>query len=154
MPLAVSVFERLLGLESTLRRDLESRLLRELGLTLKDYEALAAVLEAGGHLRRVDLAERVRLTPSGVTRLLEGLERLGLVERGACDTDARVTYAVVTEAGRRAAGAAAVLRDETVRERIAAALSAEELAALDGLLGRLPGSDAEPCPLGGAAASA
>jgi DNA-binding MarR family transcriptional regulator len=152
--LAVSVFERLLGLESTLRRDLEARLLRELGLTLKDYEALAAVLEAGGYLRRVDLAERVRLTPSGVTRLLEGLERLGLVERGACDTDARVTYAVVTEAGRRAAGAAAVLRDETVRERIAAALSAEELAALDGLLGRLPGSDAGPCPLGGAAASA
>ena len=39
------------------------------------------------------------LTPSGVTRLLDGLERAGYVEKGSCDTDARITYAVLTDAG-------------------------------------------------------
>jgi DNA-binding MarR family transcriptional regulator len=50
-------------------------------------------------LRRVDLAQQVLLTPSGITRLLDGLQRCGLVEKAACDSDARVVYAKLTDAG-------------------------------------------------------
>ena len=50
-------------------------------------------------MRRVDLAEQVLLTPSGVTRLLDGLERAGFVDRGACESDRRVVYAVLTDVG-------------------------------------------------------
>ena len=70
------------------------------GLTLNSYEVLLHLARADGRrLRRVDLAERVLLTPSGITRLLEGLERSGYVERASCDSDARVTYAKITAAG-------------------------------------------------------
>jgi DNA-binding MarR family transcriptional regulator len=50
-------------------------------------------------LRRVDLAQQVLLTPSGITRLLDGLQRCGLVEKAGCETDARVVYAKLTDAG-------------------------------------------------------
>ena len=51
--------------------------------------------------RRVELSERVLLTPSGITRLLKGLERAGYVGNRPCKEDARVTYAVLTAKGRR-----------------------------------------------------
>ena len=50
-------------------------------------------------LRRVDLARTVLLTASGITRLLDGLERCGWVEKKACSSDARVSYAALTPAG-------------------------------------------------------
>ena len=50
-------------------------------------------------MRRVDLAEQVLLTASGITRLLDGLEQSGFVERAACAEDRRVVYAVLTDAG-------------------------------------------------------
>jgi DNA-binding MarR family transcriptional regulator len=133
---------------ATLRRELEARLLGGHGLTLKDYEALVSLTRAdGGYMRRVDLAEQVLLTPSGITRLLDGLERQGLVEKGHCPTDARVTYAVVTDAGRRTAAAAQEAHDTLLREQIAGALPPEDLEALVELLGRLPGADVSACAL-------
>ena len=51
-------------------------------------------------VRRIDLASQLVLTASGITRLLDGLERAGLVCKGTCESDARVTYAVLTEQGR------------------------------------------------------
>ena len=73
--------------------------LQEHGLTINDYEALFLLSQAeGGRLKRVDLARRLVLTPSGVTRLLEGLEAAGLVERAACSADLRVVYAQLTDA--------------------------------------------------------
>src|SRR5690349_9335495 len=81
-------------------RELSAQLQREHGLTLNDYEVLLHLSWAeGGMLRRVDLAERVLLTPSGITRLLEGLERAGFVCKETCSSDARVSYAKLTEAG-------------------------------------------------------
>jgi DNA-binding MarR family transcriptional regulator len=124
-----------------LTRDLSARLLADHGLTQNDYEVLAQLSRAeDGRMRRVDLAERLLLTPSGITRLLEGLQRCGFVEEGTCDSDARVTYAVLTPAGRRrleeaAGGHAAVMRDQ-----IASRLDGEELEALGTLLARLPGA--------------
>jgi len=92
-------------------------------------------------MRRIDLAERLRLTPSGVTRLLDGLEDAGLTERGGCPTDARVTYAVITDEGRRTLRLASSTHATVCDELIGAHLSPAELDELAELLGRLPGCD-------------
>jgi DNA-binding MarR family transcriptional regulator len=142
----LAVFARLLRAHAALRRRLEARLLAEHGLTINDFETLLHLAhEPEGRLRRVDLAERLLLTPSGVTRLLEGLHDCGLVEKGTCATDARVTYAVLTDAGRRRAEEASVAHAEAVRELLGSRLDDAELATLDELLARLPGgAEADP----------
>jgi DNA-binding MarR family transcriptional regulator len=75
-----------------------------------------------------------------VTRLLDGLEAVGLVERASCASDRRVTYAVLTDAGRTRLHEASVSHVAGVREFFAARYSDEELEQLAGLLGRLPGA--------------
>jgi DNA-binding MarR family transcriptional regulator len=101
-------------------------------------------------MRRIDLAERLMLTPSGVTRLLDGLERDGWVTKGSCESDARVTYAVLTDAGRERLEAAARSHLAQVRGVFEERLSHDELATLAELLGRLPGGtgDGESCSPG------
>jgi DNA-binding MarR family transcriptional regulator len=133
----------------TLRRELEARLLAALGLTVKDYEVLLTLARADdGALRRVDLAEEALLSPSGVTRLLDGLERLGLVGKGQCETDARVTYAVITDEGRRIAAKAQAQYERVLHELIGGSLAPGELDTLLDLLGRLPGAAGGGfCPL-------
>jgi DNA-binding MarR family transcriptional regulator len=70
------------------------------GLGLSDFAALHHLAESpGGRLRRIDLARRLALTASGVTRLLAPLERRGIVTRLVDEHDARATYAVLTPAG-------------------------------------------------------
>src|SRR5215470_6937976 len=92
---------RLLRGSTAATRALSADLQREHGLTINDYEALLALSRAEeGALRRVDLADGLLLTASGVTRLLDGLERSGWVTKATCDHDARVTYAVLTDEGR------------------------------------------------------
>jgi DNA-binding MarR family transcriptional regulator len=136
----VTVFARLLRAHHALRRSLEIRLLADHGLTISDYETLLHLSrEPEGRLRRVDLAERLLLTPSGITRLLEGLQRCGLVEKASCDSDARVTYAVLTPAGRERLEEAAGGHLAVMRDQIGTRLDAAELEALASLLGRLPG---------------
>ncbi|HVI16811.1 MAG TPA: helix-turn-helix domain-containing protein, partial [Gaiellales bacterium] len=59
---------------------MNAQLIAEHGITLNDYDVMVNLADApGGVLRRVDLADRVLLTASGITRLLEGLERAGWV---------------------------------------------------------------------------
>ncbi len=71
------------------------------GIGLSDFAAMHHLAEApGGRLRRVDLARRLALTPSGVTRLLGPLERRGIVTRQEDGHDARATYAVLTPSGK------------------------------------------------------
>ena len=89
-------------------------------------------------MRRVDLAETVVLTASGITRLLDGLERAGYVEKDACPTDLRVSYAKLTVAGREKLQEAAVTHLRGVDELFLGRFSAAELASLGELLGRLP----------------
>jgi DNA-binding MarR family transcriptional regulator len=123
---------------STTRR-FNAELVAGHGLTLNDYEVLLHLSRAEGkRLRRVDLAESVLLTPSGITRLLEGLERCGYVERAACESDARVTYAQLTEAGEAKLRDAAETHVAGIRQFFRGRFSSEELEALGGLLERLP----------------
>jgi len=134
----------LLRAHATSIRRFNAELVSEHGLTLNDYEVLLRLSRAEDRrLRRVDLAEQVLLTPSGITRLLEGLERAGLVERASCETDARVTYAQLTDEGdlklREASGTHVAGIRSFFRDRF----SEDEVRALGGLLERLPLDPAE-----------
>jgi DNA-binding MarR family transcriptional regulator len=114
------------------------------GLTLNDYEVLLHLAHAPDRMmRRVDLARSVLLTPSGITRLLEGLERCGYVERAKCESDARVTYARLTDAGHAKLSEASVTHVEEIRTHFAERFSEDELDALAGLLSRLELEDSE-----------
>ena len=71
------------------------------GVSLSDFTVLLRLSQApGGRMRRVDLAEALGLTASGVTRGLVPLERIGLVTREASARDARVAYTTLTDTGR------------------------------------------------------
>jgi DNA-binding MarR family transcriptional regulator len=113
--------------------------LQEHDLSINDYEALLLLSETeGGRLKRVELAQRLVLTPSGVTRLLEGLEVAGLVERASCQADLRIVYAQLTELGRERLSAASCGHDGSVRALFEEHLDDEELETLASLLERLP----------------
>jgi len=124
---------------SAITRQLNADLLNVHGLTLNDYEVLLLLSRAEGHrMRRVDLAQTVVLTASGITRLLDGLERAGYVEKDTCASDARVSYAKLTPAGRHKLGAAADTHLRGVEEMFTGRFSDDELEALASLLARLP----------------
>lgn len=138
---------------AAITRELSAQLQREHNLTLNDYEVLLHLSHAeGGRLRRVDLAQQVLLTASGITRLLEGLERSGFVVKETCASDARVSYAKLTETGRVKLRDASTTHLRGIDELFVSRYSEAELATLAELLGRLPltGSDcksaaSEPC---------
>ena len=124
---------------SAITRELSAQLQREHGLTLNDYEVLLVLSHSeGGKMRRVDLAETILLTASGITRLLEGLERAGYVCKETCPSDARVSYAKLTDDGRQKLSEAAVTHLRGVDELFLGRYSGSELATLAELLSRLP----------------
>lgn len=130
---------RLLRAHGTLTRELESQLVAEHGLTIHDFETLLHLSrEPARRMRRVDLADRLALTPSGVTRLLDGLTDSGLVEKASCASDARVSYAVLTERGHEVFTAAVETNDRTCRELLGRHLSPADLEQLSSLLAKLP----------------
>jgi DNA-binding MarR family transcriptional regulator len=138
---ALETWVRLLRAHAASTRALSAALVAEHGLTINDYEALLQLSrQEEGRMRRVDLAGALLLTASGVTRLLEGLERAGLVERAACASDRRVTYAVLTEAGRERLRAASESHVAAVRALLEQRFTEDELATLSSLLERLPGA--------------
>ena len=97
----VQAFVSFIRAHASVVRGLDRELVADHGLTINDYEVLLRLARAPDRMmRRVDLAQQVLLTPSGITRLLDGLQRCGYVEKAACDSDARVVYAKLTDAGR------------------------------------------------------
>ena len=89
------------------------------GLTNGDYEVLVHLSEAeDSQLRMCDLAEGLRLSPSGLTRRLDGLVKMGWVTRAACATDRRVMYAQLTAAGRAKMRSAAPDHVASVRRNV------------------------------------
>jgi DNA-binding MarR family transcriptional regulator len=129
---------------AAITRELSAQLQREHGLTINDYEVLLHLARAeDGMLRRVDLAERVVLTASGITRLLEGLEVSGYVEKAQCPEDARVSYAKLTEAGRAKLTEASSTHLAGIDDLFTSRYSASELATLSDLLSRLPMTGAD-----------
>jgi DNA-binding MarR family transcriptional regulator len=138
---ALDSWVRLLRGHASVTRAISAQLVAEHGLTINDYEALLHLAKAeDGRMRRVDLAERLILTASGVTRLLDGLEAGGLVERASCASDRRVTYAVLTETGRTKLRESSKSHIADVRTFFEERYSSDELQQLADLLGRLPGA--------------
>jgi DNA-binding MarR family transcriptional regulator len=138
----LDAWARLLHAYASTTRALSGSLLAEHGLTLNDYEALLRLSRAEeGRMRRVDLADELLLTASGVTRLLDGLEAAGYVERASCATDRRVVYAVITEAGRDKLETASASHLAEIRALFDERFDPEELEQLAQLLGRLPGAE-------------
>jgi DNA-binding MarR family transcriptional regulator len=137
---AVRAWTRLLRAHAASTRLLSADLQDEHGLTINDYEALLRLSRAeDGRMKRVDLARSLVLTPSGVTRLLEGLEDAGLVKRAACATDRRVTYAELTNAGRNKLEAASRSHVASVRTLLEEHLADDEIDTVAEILGKLPG---------------
>ena len=147
IPPAVRAWTRLLRAHATTTRSLSVQLLAEHGLTVNDYEALYVLSRADDQrLKRVELARRLVLTPSGITRLLEGLERSGLVERASCASDLRVTYARLTEAGAAKLEAASCSHVSSIRTLFEEHMSPDEIEGLAEMLGKVPGVTDEDLP--------
>jgi DNA-binding MarR family transcriptional regulator len=140
VPPAVRAWTRLLRAHAAATRLLNAELQAEHGLSVNAYEALYLLSRAEGRrLKRVDLSRRLALTPSGVTRLLEGLEAAGLVERTTCPTDLRVAYAELTDAGAAKLEAASCGYVGSIRELFEQQFADDEIDELSELLGRFPG---------------
>jgi DNA-binding MarR family transcriptional regulator len=136
---------RFLRAHAAVTRELSSRLEAQHGLTLSDYDVLVQLYFAPDYkLRRVDLARTVLLTASGITRLLDGLERAGWVAKARCASDARVTYAVLTEAGLAKFKEAQRTHIADIEELFGSRFDPVERATLAELLGRLPLAETSP----------
>ena len=129
----------LLRAHAVTTRQFNAELLAAHGLTINDFDVLAQLARAPEQaLKRVDLSERVLLTPSGITRLLKGLEQAGYVSNRPCAEDARVTYAVLTPKGEQKLAEARETHVADVREVFSQLFSVDELETLAELLERIP----------------
>jgi MarR family transcriptional regulator, 2-MHQ and catechol-resistance regulon repressor len=144
---STDAFGNLLGAHAALTRDLNAALVASHGLTINDYGCLLLLSRAGDEgMRRIDLANELQLSPSGITRLLDRLEDQGLVGKGACKEDARVSYAILTDAGLAKIKAAWPEHVDAVERRVAAVLSEDEIHTLRELLARLSDNDSSCSP--------
>jgi DNA-binding MarR family transcriptional regulator len=133
-----------------LLRRLEAELSAGTGMSLAHYDVLVQLSFAEGRrLRMHELANRVLLSRSGITRVVDRLEEDGLVARMACPSDARGAFAVLTDAGLDRLREATPVHLDGVRRRFVEPFAEDELAELSVLLGRLaaaqvPASAAAP----------
>src|ERR1700712_4525317 len=104
------------------------------GISLAEFDVLITLFNApNARLRMTILAERVLLTPSGVSHLVTRLERQGLVSRSVDEGDRRSFFAVLTPSGRRRLREARATHNEVIRSRLTRRLNADQLAALGSL---------------------
>jgi DNA-binding MarR family transcriptional regulator len=135
----VEAWINLLRAHAVTTRQFNAELLAAHGLTINDFDVLAQLARAPEKaLKRVDLSERVLLTPSGITRLLKGLEQAGYVSNRPCAEDARVTYAVLTPEGEQKLAEARATHIAGVREVFSKLFANDELVVLAELLERIP----------------
>ena len=123
---------------SRITRYLSEQLEREHGLTVREFEVLLVLSDPGrDRLRMCDLAERVFLTPSGLSRLVDRMEHRGLVERDADPGDQRASAVTATDAGSRLFRRAASSHRKRVRERFLGRLSPDQRTVLTDIWQRL-----------------
>lgn len=135
---STDVFANLATAYAILTRELSASLVAEHGLTINDYGCLLLLSRAGDEgMRRIDLANELQLSPSGITRLLDRLEDQGLVGKGACKEDARVSYAILTDVGLAKLREAAPGHVDDIDRQLADVLDEDEMRTLTELLGRI-----------------
>jgi len=131
-------WRRFLRVHAVVTRQLEGELLAEHGLPLASYDVLVQLVEAPKRrLRMSELAEQVLLSRSGLTRMVDRLEREGLVRREACADDARGQFTVITGAGVERLRAASPTHLRGVAEHATGRLDEHEARSLTGLLDRM-----------------
>jgi DNA-binding MarR family transcriptional regulator len=145
-PLEMRAWRSLLSAHARLLARLDTELEASSGMSVADYGVLVHLSEAdGGHMRMSELAEALLLSPSGLTRRLDGLVAAGYVERAKCPTDRRGAYAVLTDSGRRRLEEVAPQHLDQVRRNFIDRLDRSQLEALSDALTVIAG-DPPACP--------
>jgi DNA-binding MarR family transcriptional regulator len=130
-PEELAAWRGLLRVHAGLTRALDADLMREHGLPLSSYEVLLFLADAaGGELRMSELADGVLLSRSGLTRLVDRMERDGLLRRRRCEEDQRGWFAAITPKGRELFAAARATHLDGVRRLFLDHVSPEEQRAL------------------------
>ncbi len=150
----LSVWRTFLRAHASIVRQMEHDLAERHMLPLPSYDVLLQLAESPQRrLRMTDLADRVLLSRSGLTRLVDRLSKEGLVARESCPSDARGTFTVITEKGLDRLREAAPTHLAGIQEHVTSRLNPAELDQLGRLLRKLlPESDA--VPMGGGCAPA
>ena len=134
----LAAWRGMLRSHAELTKELDAQLAREHKLPLSSYEVLLYLADApDGRMRMAELAESVLLSRSGLTRLVDRLEREGLLKRERCESDARGYFAEITPKGRRLFDAARRTHLDGVRALFLSRFSREELRALGALWQKL-----------------
>jgi DNA-binding MarR family transcriptional regulator len=134
----IDAWRTFLHAHARITRRLDEELQAAHGLSLAEYDALLQIAHAPGRRIRMNvLAERVILSRSGITRLVDRLEAAGSVERSACASDARGQEAVLTAPGLSRLRAAATTHLDGVRRYFLDRLDDAELAGIEQSLGRV-----------------
>ena len=132
---ALDLWRALTRVTGAMRAGLADRLDADLGVLPDEADLLVVLDEAPEQrLRMADVSRSLRLSKSGVTRLVDRLVERGLVVRAACPSDRRVVYAGLTSEGRRAAADAALALAAGAAQQLAGRLSAADLEALTAAL--------------------
>lgn len=130
-PTELAAWRGMLRVHAKVTQVLDAQMRAEHGLTVSQYEVLLFLGDADDHrMRMADLAARVLLTRSGVTRLVDRLVDLGYVERCAAEADGRGAYAQLTASGADALRAAQRTHRRGVREEFLEHLDADAQRAL------------------------
>jgi DNA-binding MarR family transcriptional regulator len=141
-PEELGAWRGLLRVHSALVKALDAELLAAHALPLTSYEVLINLQAAPGRRRRMaELADGVLLSRSGMTRLVDRLERDGLLARDACTDDGRGTFAVLTDKGEALLDEARRTHLDGIRERFVRHFRPDELRTLSELWERIvPGA--------------
>ena len=128
----------LLRAHACLAKRLDAELERAHGLPMSSYEVLHHLEHSsGGRMRMCDLAEQAQLSRSGLTRLVDRLEREELLERCSCEHDARGSYACLTETGRVRLREARGTHLTVVKEHFLSRFSESELTLMADMCERI-----------------
>jgi DNA-binding MarR family transcriptional regulator len=135
----LAAWRGMLRVHSDMTRVLDAELTQRHGLPLTSYEVLLFLADApDGRMRMAELADSVLLSRSGLTRLVDRLERDGLLEREQCEDDARGYFAAITDRGREVFAEARRTHLAGVRERFLRCFSRDDLRTLGELWERVP----------------
>jgi len=138
----IQAWRAFLRAHSTITRALEAELIVAHTLSLPEYGVLLTLVEAPEHrLRMTELADRVLLSRSGLTRLVDRMQRGGLVDRFRCPSDARGMHAVLTDLGYQRLKEASGTHLRGVRRHVTGQLSETEIDQLQTLMTKISVSE-------------
>jgi DNA-binding MarR family transcriptional regulator len=130
----LAAWRGLLRIHAGMTKALDAELMREHRLPLSSYEVLLFLADSPqGRMRMSELAEGVLLSRSGLTRLVDRMERDGLLRRERCEEDQRGWFAEITDEGRALFARARKTHLDGVRERFLNRLSRDEQRTLAAL---------------------